>query len=125
MQTFSIYLLSLTATLYFVNLNYSTTPSSSYGFLCHIKPFYVTKKNVLCGGALYSGIGNVKVTNKEFEGSLSQFIGTHKGFATREALRRSTQQIYHFLNRISIKSLAFWKILKIRISSWLWQMRIG
>jgi uncharacterized protein (DUF169 family) len=60
------------------------------------KPFYVTKKNVICGGALYSGIGNVKVTNKEFEASTSQFIGINKGFATREALRRSTQQIYHF-----------------------------
>ena len=26
------------------------------------KPFYITNKNILCGGAVYSGLGNRKIT---------------------------------------------------------------
>ncbi len=73
-------------------------------FLCAItgealeegrKPFYITNKNNMCGGALYSGIGNRKTTKEEFDGGMSQTIGIHKGYATRQVFRRVNQQIPH------------------------------
>ena len=80
----------------------------SYGdavsFLCAIAaemwedgqlPVYITNKNVLCGGALYSGIGTNRVTKEVFDGAMSQTIGVSKGYATRENFRRVNQQIPH------------------------------
>lgn len=73
-------------------------------FLCAIvaevweegrKPFYVTNKNSLCGGALYSGIGNRKIQKEEFDAGMSQTIGISRGYATRENFRRVNQQIPH------------------------------
>ncbi|MBW1823984.1 MAG: DUF169 domain-containing protein, partial [Deltaproteobacteria bacterium] len=51
------------------------------------KPFYITNENILCGGALYSGIGNRKITKEEFDFGMSQTIGVNKGYITREAMR--------------------------------------
>lgn len=59
------------------------------------KPFYITKKNVLCGGAVYSGLGTNKVTKEIFDGAMSQTIGSGKGYETREIFRRVNQQIPH------------------------------
>jgi uncharacterized protein (DUF169 family) len=82
--------------------------SESYGetvsFLCAIaaemweegrSPVYITNKNVLCGGALYSGIGTNRVTKDIFDGAMSQTIGVGKGYATRACFRRANQQIFH------------------------------
>ena len=63
------------------------------------KPFYVTKINCLCGGALYSGIGHRKMLKEEFDGGMTQVIGEKKGYETREAMRRTAQQIPHFLKQ--------------------------
>ena len=59
------------------------------------KPFYITNRNILCGGALYSGIGHRKIGKEEFDMGMSQVIGINKGYETREAMRRSMQQIAH------------------------------
>jgi uncharacterized protein (DUF169 family) len=59
------------------------------------KPFYITNKNVLCGGALFSGIGNRKITKEEFDGGMSQTIGVGRGYSTREVFRQANQQIPH------------------------------
>ena len=73
-------------------------------FLCAIvaevweegrKPFYVTNKNSLCGGALYSGIGNRRIEKDEFDAGMSQTIGMERGYETRENFRRVNQQIPH------------------------------
>ena len=63
------------------------------------KPFYITNKNVLCGGAVYSGIGNRKVMKEEFDIGMSQTIGVSRGYATREQFRSVNQQIpHHFIH---------------------------
>ena len=63
------------------------------------KPFYITNENVLCGGAVYSGIGNRKVSKEEFDLGMSQTIGVGRGYATREKFRSVNQQIpHHFLH---------------------------
>jgi len=59
------------------------------------KPFYISNKNILCGGAVYSGLGNRRITKEEFDGGMSQTIGISRGYATRENLRRVNQQIPH------------------------------
>ncbi|MDX1778599.1 MAG: DUF169 domain-containing protein, partial [Thermodesulfobacteriota bacterium] len=73
-------------------------------FLCAIvaevweegrKPFYVTNNNSLCGGALYSGIGNRRIEKEEFDAGMSQTIGVKRGYETRENFRRVNQQIPH------------------------------
>ncbi len=59
------------------------------------RPFYITNKNVMCGGALYSGIGNRKVSKEEFDAGMSSTIGVKKGYADRKVFRRVNQQVPH------------------------------
>lgn len=59
------------------------------------KAFYITNKNVLCGGAVYSGIGNKKMTKEDFDAGMVTSIGMNKAYATREVMRRVNQQISH------------------------------
>ncbi|RMF92339.1 MAG: hypothetical protein D6734_12525 [Candidatus Schekmanbacteria bacterium] len=63
------------------------------------KPFYITNKNIMCGGAVYSGIGNRKVTKEEFDAGMASTIGFKKGYSTRKVFRRVNQQIpHHFIH---------------------------
>jgi uncharacterized protein (DUF169 family) len=59
------------------------------------KPFYITNNNVLCGGALYSGIGNRRISKEEFDGGMSQTLGKNCGYESRKQFRRVNQQIQH------------------------------
>jgi uncharacterized protein (DUF169 family) len=59
------------------------------------KPFYINNKNILCGGAVYSGLGNRKITKEEFDAGMSQTIGIKRGYANRGVFRRVNQQIPH------------------------------
>jgi len=63
------------------------------------KPFYITNKNVLCGGAVYSGLGNRKMTKEDFDVGMSTSLGPKKAYASREVMRRVNQQIpHHFIH---------------------------
>jgi len=59
------------------------------------KPFYINNKNVLCGGAVYSGIGNKKMTTEDFDMGMVTSIGPTKAYASREVMRRVNQQLLH------------------------------
>ncbi len=59
------------------------------------KPFYITNKNIMCGGAVYTGLGVKRTTKEEFDVGMSQTIGVNKAYATREVMRRVNQQIPH------------------------------
>jgi uncharacterized protein (DUF169 family) len=50
---------------------------------------------VLCGGAVYSGIGNKRMTKEDFDVGMATSIGTNKAYASREVMRRVNQQIPH------------------------------
>lgn len=76
-------------------------------FLCAIvaeiwqegrKPFYITNRNCLCGGALYTGIGNRRIEKEEFDAGMSQTIGMKRGYANRENFRSINQQIFHIFH---------------------------
>ena len=58
-------------------------------------PFYITNKNVLCGGAVYSGIGNKPMTREDFSAGMETSLGSKKAYASREIMRRVNQQILH------------------------------
>jgi len=63
------------------------------------KPFYITNKNIICGGAVYSGLGQNNMTKEEFDAGMTQVIGINHGYATRETMRRVNQQIpHHFIH---------------------------
>ena len=63
-------------------------------------PFYIRSENILCGGGLYSGIGNRKIEKEEFDAGMSQAIGMGRGYETRRQFRDVNQQIPHcFVHR--------------------------
>jgi len=83
---------------------YAEPYGDSFSFLCAISaeaweegknPFYITNKNSLCGGPLYSGFGGRKVNKEEFNLGMSQTIGIGKAYETREQFRKMNQQIPH------------------------------
>lgn len=55
--------------------------------------FYITNKNVICGGNLYAGIGMQHMSKEQFELGMSTVIGPKKAYATRQVMRRVNQQI--------------------------------
>ena len=59
------------------------------------KPIYIKNTNVLCGGAVYSGIGCRKMTKEDFDIGIASSIGPKKAYATRQVMRRVNQQIPH------------------------------
>ena len=63
------------------------------------KPFYISNKNIMCGGAVYTGLGVKRLTKEEFDMGMSQTIGENKAYSTREVMRRVNQQIpHHFIH---------------------------
>ena len=61
------------------------------------KPFYLINKNIVCGGAVYSGLGTRKMSKEEFDAGMGAVIGPKGAYATREVMRRVNQQIRHHL----------------------------
>lgn len=59
------------------------------------KSFYITNKNVLCGGAVYAGIGNKKMAKEDFDAGMATSLGKNKAYADRKVMRRVNQQIPH------------------------------
>jgi uncharacterized protein (DUF169 family) len=56
-------------------------------------PFYITSKNVLCGGNVYAGIGMQHMTKERFDQGMETVIGPNKAYATRQIMRRVNQQV--------------------------------
>jgi uncharacterized protein (DUF169 family) len=63
------------------------------------KPFYVTNKNIMCGGAVHSGLVSRHLSKEEFDMGLSQMLGKGKAYETRKVVRRTNQQSLHFFKR--------------------------
>ena len=56
-------------------------------------PFYITSKNVVCGGNFYAGIGMQHMDKEQFDQGMSTVIGPHKAYSTRQVMRRVNQQV--------------------------------
>ncbi len=84
--------------------DYAESYGDDISFLCAMvaevwdgkaKPFYITNKNILCGGAVYAGIGNKKMTHEDFQAGMVSAIGPQKAYATLQVMRRVNQQLPH------------------------------
>lgn len=94
--------------LAFKRTNEEPVDAQSYGtdisFLCAMvqevwdegKTLCVSNTNVVCGGALYAGIGQRKLNKEDFDGAMDAVIGKNMAYCSREALRRVNQQVPHF-----------------------------
>ena len=78
--------------------------SDDFSFYCAIvaeiweegrKPFYITNNNILCGGAVYTGLGTKRLTKEEFDAGMGAVIGKNGAYSTREVMRRVNQQFPH------------------------------
>ena len=56
-------------------------------------PFYITAKNVICGGNVYAGLGMVHTTREHFAQGMTTVIGPNKAYSTRQVMRRVNQQV--------------------------------
>jgi len=59
------------------------------------KVFYISAKNIICGGAVYSGIGANKMKKEDFDAGMGTTIGPEKAYASRQVMRRVNQQLLH------------------------------
>jgi uncharacterized protein (DUF169 family) len=84
--------------------DYATPYGDDVSFECAIfaevweagkKPICITNKNVMCGGAVYSGLGNKPMTKEDFDAGMAISLGPKKAYASREIMRRVNQQIPH------------------------------
>jgi len=60
------------------------------------KPFYITSKNIMCGGGIHCGLGSRPLSKEEFGMALSQITGKGGAYSSREVMRRVNQQSLHF-----------------------------
>lgn len=63
------------------------------------KPLCITGENIMCGGGVYAGIGMPRMEKEAFDAAMSMVIGEGSAFATRQVMRRATQQIPHHFKR--------------------------
>lgn len=83
------------------------TDAESYGsdvsFLCAIAaepwdregPFYITNKNILCGGAVYGGLGTRRLDKESFREGMEATIGKNAAYSSLKVFRRVNQQFPH------------------------------
>jgi len=56
----------------------------------------VTRNNVVCGGAVYCGIGSRKLSKSDFDQGLEMVIGENRAYSTKETMRHVNQQLTHY-----------------------------
>ena len=56
----------------------------------------ITRNNVVCGGAVYCGIGSRRLSKPDFDQGLEMVVGENRAYSTKTTMRRVNQQIAHF-----------------------------
>jgi uncharacterized protein (DUF169 family) len=56
----------------------------------------ITRNNVLCGGAVYCGIGSRHLSKADFAQGLEMIVGKNRAYSTKETMRRVNQQLPHY-----------------------------
>jgi ferredoxin len=56
----------------------------------------ISRNNVVCGGAVYCGIGSRRLTKPDFDQGLELVVGANRAYSTKETMRRIYQQLPHF-----------------------------
>jgi uncharacterized protein (DUF169 family) len=56
----------------------------------------ISRTNVVCGGAVYCGLGSRKLSKAEFAQGLEMVVGPNRAYSTKPTMRRVNQQLDHF-----------------------------
>ncbi len=56
----------------------------------------MTRNNVVCGGAVYCGIGSRNLAKTDFDQGLEMVIGPNRAYSTKPTMRRVNQQLPHY-----------------------------
>jgi uncharacterized protein (DUF169 family) len=56
----------------------------------------ISRNNVVCGGAVYCGIGSRRLTKPDFDAGMDALVGEERAYSTKATMRRVNQQIPHF-----------------------------
>lgn len=56
----------------------------------------ISKNNVVCGGAVYCGIGSRRLTKPDFDQGLELVVGANRAYSSKKTMRRVNQQLPHF-----------------------------
>ena len=56
----------------------------------------ITRDNVVCGGAVYCGIGSRKLGKGDFDEGLEMVVGENRAYSSKQAMRRVNQQLTHY-----------------------------
>jgi uncharacterized protein (DUF169 family) len=59
-------------------------------------PVCITRHNVVCGGAVYCGLGSRRLTKPDFDEGLELVVGKNRAYSTKQTMRRVNQQLPHF-----------------------------
>lgn len=55
-----------------------------------------SRQNVVCGGAVYCGIGSRALSKADFDEGLELVVGPNRAYSTKPTMRRVNQQLTHF-----------------------------
>jgi hypothetical protein len=56
----------------------------------------ITRNNVVCGGAVYCGIGSRHLSKDDFDQGMEMVVGANRAYSTRSTMRRVNQQLPHY-----------------------------
>ena len=56
----------------------------------------ISRNNVVCGGAVYCGIGSRRLSKPDFDAGLEMVLGENHAYSTKEVMRRVNQQLPHY-----------------------------
>ena len=56
----------------------------------------ITRNNVVCGGAVYCGIGSRRLSKPDFDEGLEMIVGKNRAYSTKPTMRRVNQQLVHY-----------------------------
>ena len=56
----------------------------------------ITRNNVVCGGAVYCGVGNRRLSKSDFDQGLEMIVGENRAYSSKAVMRRVNQQLPHY-----------------------------
>lgn len=56
----------------------------------------ISRNDVVCGGAVYCGLGSRKLSRSEFAAGLEMVVGPNRAYSTKPTMRRVNQQLDHY-----------------------------
>ncbi|MFN8167320.1 MAG: DUF169 domain-containing protein [Candidatus Nanopelagicales bacterium] len=68
----------------------ATAALESDGLTC------ISRDDVVCGGAVYCGLGSRRLSRAEFAAGLEMVVGPNRAYSTKPTMRHVNQQLHHY-----------------------------